>query len=141
MSLDHCRILRAADDRWFLVPEGTPIPAGTMAVRNEKGGLELLKAGTLSLWEIPEESAGLILEGRARRLGEKTGEVLNALLEALGVTGGDPQELLASLARAGSPSASEREKLKRRLDATRTKNSSPEIKQALAMLEAELLKS
>jgi hypothetical protein len=46
---------------------------------------------------------------------------------------------MKSFARAASPRASEREALKLRLDATRAKNASPEIDQALALLEKELL--
>lgn len=139
MSLDHCRVLRGGDDRWFLVPMGTPIPAGTLAVRNETGGVELLKAGTLALWEIPEESAGLILEDRARRLGEKTGALLDGMLLALGVDPDQPEGFQGVMARSASPKAAEKTALKRRLDKARKETKNPELKRALTQLQARLL--
>lgn len=139
LDLDTCRLLRSERGRYFFIPKGTPIPAGTLLVQDENGRTEWLKEGTTSLWEIRPDFAHLILQRRARLAGEQAGQLFDTLLRALGATDDDPVAFLGNLAKASSTRSANRTDLKLSLDQALLEEQRPEFKQAIKMLEKELL--
>ena len=136
---DGARLLRSPqEERYFLVPLGTPLPPGTFRVRDENGKRESLKLGKLAHWEIMEESAILILQHRAAAAGANAAQVLNALFSALNISGGSTQEVLESLAKAGSDKAEHQDEVQARIKAQIRATSSPLVKKSLQQLSRAL---
>lgn len=138
LDLDNCRLLRSEKGRYFFIPRGTPIPAGTLLVQDENGRTERLKEGTTALWEIRPDFAHLILQRRARLAGEQAGQLFDTLLGALGATSEDPVAFLASLAKASGGGSENRRELNSRLDEASRQEKRPAFKKAIQMLKKEL---
>ena len=135
---DGARLLRAVQkERYFLVPKGTALPAGTFRVRDENGKQETLKLGKLAHWEIMEESAMLILEHRAAAAGANAAQVLNAMFSALNIKG-ESEQVLAALARASSTQPEHQAEVQARIQAQIRATSSATVKQSLQQLSKAL---
>lgn len=124
--------------RYFLVPSGTPIPAGTFAVRTEAATTEHLKLGKLAPWEISAELAELMLLDRAQEAGQAAAKVLSAVLAALGADTDDRDKLLRRLARAGSDQPEHRRAVLDRIQRHRKRNDDPLVDAALEELTQRL---
>lgn len=136
-AFDGARLLKAqGQNRYFLVPLGTPLPAGTFRVRNEHGRQETLKLGKLQHWEIVEESAHLILEHRAAVAGANAAAVLNGLFAALDIRGESLEQAVSALARAASERPEDKAELQARIKRQQQASTSPLVKQSLAKLAA-----
>ena len=136
---DNARLLRSVQqDRYFLVPLGTPLPAGTFRVSDENGKRETLKLGKLALWEITEESAELILQHRAAAAGANAVQVLNIFLSALDIDGSSAGQAIASLAKVTSPKPEHQAEVQARIQAQLSNTTNPLIRQGLQQLAKAL---
>ena len=136
---DNARLLRSVqNDRYFLVPLGTPLPAGTFRVSDENGKRETLKLGKLALWEITEESAGLILQHRAAAAGTHLVQVLNSFLSALDIDGSSADQAIASFAKVASPKPEHRAAVQARIQAQLYTTTDPLVRQNLQQLAKAL---